>query len=121
MADRPMGHSLEIALKGSDMCHRLVCVVTLFLGVAGGSMAQDSSPPPVTPPPAPAPGLSRAEVLADLELWHRAGMSFWPCPPADIDVQFVPEYQNALARYRELRDSPAYQEAVIKYQRKSPQ
>jgi hypothetical protein len=64
-------------------------------------------------------GLSRADVLADIELWHRAGMTYWPHPPAELDMQFVGDYQAGLARYRQLRSAQASTQAVVKYQGES--
>lgn len=104
------------------MRFRLALLAAMSLGVAGDAMAQGSSSPTPTQQPTAAPGLTRAEVLADLDLWHRAGLTYWPRPPAaELDPQFVPDYQAALGRYQQLRAGPAFQEAVIKYQGMSRQ
>jgi len=98
------------------MCPRFTLLAAVFLGVAGSAMAQGSASPPHNDMPAASPGLSRAVVLADLELWHRAGMTYWPHPPAEMDMQFTAEYQAGLARYQQLRAGQALQETVAKYQ-----
>ncbi|WP_370681475.1 hypothetical protein [Comamonas sp. GB3 AK4-5] len=53
----------------------------------------------------------RAEVRADLELWHQAGMSFLPSPAAYPQVRETAQYR----KYEQLRNGPAFQEAVAKY------
>lgn len=98
------------------MCTRFTLLAAVFLGVAGSAMAQGSASPPPNDTPTASPGLSRAEVLADLALWQRAGMTYWPAPPIDTDLRFMGDYQAALARYQQLHDGPAFQEAVAKYQ-----
>jgi hypothetical protein len=53
------------------------------------------------------PTLSRAEVLADLEIWRSSGMAALDRGEASYDG-FSPAYRRAQARYAELRDSPLY-------------
>ena len=51
--------------------------------------------------------LSRAEVIADLRLWRRAGVDNY----ADLALSYqvrVEEYQKALAVYKRLRAGPEY-------------
>src|SRR2546427_2557054 len=73
------------------------------------AMAQEA----VSPSSSATAGLSRAEVLADLEMWHQAGMTYLPSPSADRDISYnSAEYQRGLARYQQLRSGPAYREAV---------
>ena len=55
--------------------------------------------------------LQKAQVQADLELWHKAGMSFMPSPAQFPEVKSSPEYR----RYEQLRNGPAFQETVAKY------
>ncbi|WP_077035969.1 DUF4148 domain-containing protein [Pelomonas sp. KK5] len=57
-----------------------------------------------------APALTRAEVLADLDLYRESGLSRLNDGP--VISNFTPEYQVALRRYRELRASPRYAELV---------
>ena len=97
------------------MCTRFTLLAAVFLGVAGSAMAQGSVSPPPNDTPAASTGLSRAEVLADLELWHRAGMTYWPHPPAEMDMQYTAEYQAGLARYRQLRGGQAMQQTAARY------
>ena len=59
---------------------------------------------------------SRAEVMADLEMYQRAGLGYLPAPEAYIDIASSAEYRKAYAEYQRLLASPAYREAVAKYQ-----
>lgn len=52
------------------------------------------------------PSLSRAEVLADLNLWNRAGLSQANAGDRTPDVD--PAYQARLAEYRSLRSGPEF-------------
>jgi len=56
--------------------------------------------------------LSRAEVIADLHLWQRAGVDRFS------DVQEyglqTSEYQKAFAEYQRLRNSPAFAAEVAR-------
>jgi hypothetical protein len=81
-------------LKGFDMRTLSAALAALTLGFAGTAMAQ---------------------VLADLEMWHQAGMTYLPSPSADREVGYnSAEYQRGLARYQQLRSGPAYREAVAR-------
>jgi hypothetical protein len=55
--------------------------------------------------------LTRAEVLADLQLWQRAGLSAFGRGQASADVH-APGYRAAYARYEALRASPEYDALV---------
>ena len=89
-------------------------LAALTLGLAGTAMAQEA----VSPSSSNTAGLSRAEVLADLEMWHRAGMTYLPSPSADREISYPSaEYQRGLARYQQLRSGPAYREAVARFER----
>ena len=55
--------------------------------------------------PQPAPTtreLTRAEVLADLQMWKRAGLPIGGRGQAGVDIH-APDYQAAYARYQALR------------------
>lgn len=58
-----------------------------------------------------AQALQRAQVQADQELWHKAGMSFLPSPAAYPEVKESSEYR----KYEQLRNGPAFQEAVVRH------
>jgi hypothetical protein len=60
---------------------------------------------------ADAQGVQKAQVQAELELWHKSGMSFLPSPAQFPDVKHTPEYR----KYEQLRNGPAFQETVAKY------
>ena len=68
------------------------------------------------PQTAAASSKSRAEVMADLEMYQRAGLGYLPTPAAYIEVESSADYRKAYAEYQRLLASPAYQEAVAKYQ-----
>ncbi|WP_404301925.1 DUF4148 domain-containing protein [Alicycliphilus denitrificans] len=87
-----------------------------LLGMAGPVWAQSGDATALPQSQTASTGLSRAEVLADLESWHRAGMTYWPHPPAEMDLQFMGDYQAALARYQQLRVGQAFQATTAKYQ-----
>ena len=48
------------------------------------------------------PALTRADVLADLQMWKRAGLPVGGRGQAGVDVH-APDYQAAYARYLALR------------------
>ncbi|WP_445656495.1 DUF4148 domain-containing protein [Achromobacter sp. NCFB-sbj8-Ac1-l] len=84
--------------------------LALATGVSGAALAQ-----PVASAGAPATALTRpygqsltrAEVLADLALWKRAGVDrFWR-GEATPDI-YSPEYQAAFSEYVRLRTGPDY-------------
>lgn len=90
---------------------RLIALTALSLALAGtAALAQDATP---SFPAAPT-DLSRAQVLADLEMWHRAGLTY--LSDREIDVRST-EYQRGLERYQQLRASPAYREAVARLEK----
>lgn len=90
--------------------YRFIAIATLTFGLAGAALAQDSAP---TPSPA-TPDLSRAQVLADLEMWHRAGLTY--LSDREIDYRSA-EYQRGLERYQQLLAGPAYREAVARLEK----
>ena len=79
---------------------RFIALAALSLGLAGTALAQDATPSSTAAPT----DLSRAQVLADLEMWHRAGLTY--VSDREIDVRST-EYQRGLERYQQLRASPA--------------
>ena len=58
--------------------------------------------------------LTRAEVIADLRLWQRAGVD------RHVEVQQygleTSEYQKAFAEYQRLRNGPAFRQEVARVQ-----
>jgi hypothetical protein len=62
--------------------------------------------------PSGTPGLTRAEVIADTNLWIRAGVDKY-ADQAQYHVNST-QYDLALAEYHRLRNSPAYAEEVAK-------
>lgn len=84
---------------------RLFAAVVLTASAAA-AMAQDAPS---------AAGKSRAEVLADLEMFQRAGLGYLPAPTGYTDSEHSAEYRKAYAEYQRLLSSPAYAAAVAKY------
>lgn len=66
--------------------------------------------------PAPAAGqrvVTRAEVVADLNLWRRAGADRYAEEATQYQVN-VQAYEQAVAEYRRLRAGPAFAAEVAK-------
>ncbi len=61
-------------------------------------------------PVAAGPPLSRAEVLADLALWNRAGLNNY-YQLGEI-YSFDAAYEQRLAQYQKMRNGPEFQEEV---------
>ena len=87
----------------------------LLLGSCGLAVAQTPPEKPMRQAgvAAPAPAVSRAEVLADMEMYRRAGLEL---PPAYPEFEETPRYREAYAEYLRLRASPAYAAAVARYE-----
>jgi hypothetical protein len=60
--------------------------------------------------------LSRAQVLADLEVWKQSGMAAFADGEASIDVHSA-AYRTAQARYIALRSSPEFAQLVTRIAR----
>lgn len=61
---------------------------------------------------------TRAEVLADLEIWRKSGMAAIEQAAGDSGNSFNdPGWAAAQARYQQLRASPVYAELVQKFAR----
>jgi hypothetical protein len=60
--------------------------------------------------------LTRAEVLADLEVWQLAGMPNFARGDTDIDPSSV-EYMAAQAKYQQLAHSPDFTQRVMRIAR----
>ena len=60
-----------------------------------------------------ASGLTRAEVIADTNLWVRAGVDRFSEQALHYNIS-TPQYEQALAEYHRLRNGPAYAEEVAK-------
>jgi len=84
----------------------ICCVAGIFAGTA---MAGEIYPQPSQEEGRP---VTRAEVLADLEMWNRAGMNRYPREDTYPDIRQNSEYQKSLREYRRLRSGPEFQTAV---------
>ena len=65
----------------------------------------------------PAAPLTRAEVLADLEVWQLAGMPGLARGDADTELHSA-EYRAAHAKYLQMVNSPEFAQRVIRIARK---
>lgn len=65
--------------------------------------------------PTPYSSLPRSEVLADLEIWQASGLA--AAERGEATDPFGERYLAALARYRSLRDSPAFTDQVARIAR----
>jgi hypothetical protein len=72
-----------------------------------GASAQTAK---LTPTPSDAQRV-KAEVQADLEIWHQAGMSFVASPLVVSSSRGTPEY----AKYLTMRNGKEFQEAVARH------
>ena len=81
----------------------------------GTAMAADVNSPADTPV-ATAP-LTRAEVLADLEIWRLSGMAGLGTGDADADAGNA-QIAIADAKYHQMHDSPEFAQRVMRIARK---
>ena len=98
-------------------------VTSLFVAAAmaassAAAMAQNA--PQSSTDGAAAAARSRAEVLADLEMFQRAGLGYLPSPTGYVESEQSAEYRKAYAEYRQLLAGPAYLEAVARYESLRP-
>ena len=85
----------------------------LASGLLAGSTAFAAASLPVTvsaEAPTRAPGLSRAEVLADLRVWRASGMEVFS--RSDSYDWTSAEYEKAYARYLAIRSSDEFKVLV---------
>lgn len=85
-------------------------IAASLLAASGMAMAQD------LPQATATSGKSRAEVLADLEMFQRAGLGMLPSPAGYVESEQSNEYRKAYSEYQRLLASPAYTTAVAKYE-----
>lgn len=90
-------------------------LTAVMLSASFAVMAQDL-PQPSSDVASATPAKSRAEVKADQEMFHRAGLAFLPSPTGYVETEQSPEYRKAYAEYQRLLSSPAYTAAVAKYE-----
>lgn len=92
-----------------QILRKTALVLVLAAGVSGTALAQQAPSTALTSPYGVP--LTRAEVLADLALWKRAGVDrFWR-GEATPDI-YSPEYKAAFSEYVRLRSGPDYQAEV---------
>lgn len=92
-----------------QILRKTALILALATGVSGTALAQQAPATALTSPYGAS--LTRAEVLADLALWKRAGVDrFWR-GEATPDI-YSPEYKAAFSEYVRLRSGPDYQAEV---------
>ncbi|OWQ43805.1 hypothetical protein CDL60_28305 [Roseateles noduli] len=114
----PFAVALGPNLKGNIMTSKNILASVLFASaalVAGSAMANDN---PHTQPVNTPSAVSRAEVLADLEIYRESGL-------AAVEQSETYGYDNARrdaakAKYAQLRSSPYYATLVKKFGGSAP-
>ena len=81
----------------------------------GGILLAVAAGPAAAQAPA-GPALSRAEVLADLQLWQQSGMAAFTDGEASADST-NPAYRAAQSRYLAMRASPEFEPLVARIAR----
>jgi hypothetical protein len=72
------------------------------IGMSAAFAQQGKDPASATAATRDQPALTRAEVLADLQMWKRAGLPVGGRGQASVDIH-APDYQAAYARYQAMR------------------
>ena len=94
-------------MKTASTLRSALFSLALVAGLAQAGAAQAADQPATRPQ-----DLTRAEVVADFNLWHRAGLDqFMNTPGFDFNSA---EYHQAVAVYQSLRSGPAYAEELAK-------
>lgn len=93
-----------------QMIRKAALILALSAAASGAALAQ-AAPPPAGLASPYGPSLTRAEVLADLALWKRAGVDRYWCGEETPDI-YSPEYKAAFSEYYRLRSGPEYQAEV---------
>lgn len=100
---------------------RTLALAATLAALTFGSAAVSAQELPAAPAAASNQALQRAQVLAELELWQASGMTYLPSASASPEITASGEYQRALARYEQLRNGPAFQQAVARNLERGPQ
>lgn len=82
-------------------------LIVVPLCVCTAALAQDVGGASPADAPAPASSVSRAEVLADLQIWRESGMAELQAGESGPDV-YSARYRSAEARYATMRAGPAF-------------
>lgn len=86
-----------------SMNYRTLACAALALGVSAVAQAHNDAAANTA-----TQGLTREQVLEDLQQWHASGMTFVPHPSGYSDAAQSPEYQ----RYLQQRQAAAQAKAV---------
>ncbi len=93
------------------MNRRQASTLALLTSIVGHTVARaEGAPAQLEAPHA----LSRSEVIADLNLWHQAGLDQYS--EEAVREALDKPYQLALARYKGLRQGPAYAAELARVQ-----
>ena len=82
----------------------LISSAVLAIGLCSASAAEEANN-------APAPELSRAEVMADIVIWRESGLADAQSGESASDPA-SPNYIAALSRYQALRTAPQFAQLV---------
>lgn len=94
----------------SNFSRNLILAGVLAAAFSATVQAQSSYRPAASP--SGTTGLSRAEVIADTNLWIRAGVDKY-VEQAQYHIDNT-QYERALAEYHRLRNGPAYAAEVAR-------
>ena len=99
--------SLQIRLANADKLKLVLATVALSVCFTAHAQGKDNSPAQKTR------ALSRAEVIADLALWRRAGVDRYAMSMSyGVETE---AYQAAYQEYLRLRNSEEFQMEVQKF------
>ena len=93
----------------------IACILIPAFGI-GTAFANDAGGSSPSETVVPVSSQSRAEVLADLQVWQDAGLAAEQWGEAGPEV-FAARYQQAEARYQAMRAAPAFAALVARIAR----
>ena len=108
-------------MNSKHVSHRMnlfpaLVALTALIGMGFSQMSAAAEPGQAAQSVSPADKpVSRAEVIADLRLWLRAGMDQYRDAAARDAQEY--SYKRALARYEALRHGPVFVEEVARASR----
>lgn len=85
---------------------KLMTVLALPLCLSGAAWAGDASSADKSPAAPTHAAMSRAEVLADLQIWRESGMA--ELNSGEVGLAYTPAYEAAAARYEALHAAPSF-------------
>ncbi len=95
-------------------CFKTITLLITPLCIWTAALAQDSGGVNPLDPPIPAPVLTRAEVIADLQIWRESGAAALHRQNEGGTDYFSPAVLESVARYNSMRASPSFAMRVAK-------